>query len=161
MKNNIKIGITCFILGAIIFGGVGVLASQIFARDITYNNTNVESALNDLYSKVDNYDNKVYTQEGLIIYDNRVTILEGGYYVDNNNTTWVNLKLKTNIECPANDACLLIYNFPNMNHSFFVTDINRQYVFNEKLSSYPNDFCYANSATSLPKNTIFSVQFKY
>ena len=51
MKKYIKVSIISFILGAIIFGSVGVLASQIFARDIKYNDTNVESALNDLYSK--------------------------------------------------------------------------------------------------------------
>ena len=47
-----------FILGAILFTGVGVLASQLFARDIIYGNTNVESALNDLYTKA----NKTPTQ---------------------------------------------------------------------------------------------------
>ena len=51
MKKFLKSRLLAFILGAIIFGSVGVLASQIFARDISYGNTNVESALNDLYSK--------------------------------------------------------------------------------------------------------------
>ena len=40
-----------FILGALIFGSVGVLASTILARDISYKNTNVEDALDDLYAK--------------------------------------------------------------------------------------------------------------
>lgn len=38
-----------FILGAVIFGSIGVVAATIQAKDITYKNTNVESALNDLY----------------------------------------------------------------------------------------------------------------
>ena len=53
MKKYIKVSIISFILGAIIFGSVGVLASQIIARDISYKSTNVESALNDLYTKAD------------------------------------------------------------------------------------------------------------
>ena len=41
------------LIGAPLFIGVGVLATTIFARDISYGNTNVESALNDLYDKAD------------------------------------------------------------------------------------------------------------
>ena len=54
MKKVLKSRIFIFTLTAIIFSGFGVLASQIFARDVSYGNTNVESALDDLYSKAGN-----------------------------------------------------------------------------------------------------------
>jgi len=51
MNKVIKSRIFFFIIGALIFGSVGVLASTILARDIAYKNTNVEDALDDLYAK--------------------------------------------------------------------------------------------------------------
>ena len=60
MKKNIKFIIIGIIIGGLLFTGVGVLASQIFARDVSYGNTNVESALDDLYSKANN--NSVFSE---------------------------------------------------------------------------------------------------
>ena len=59
MKKIIKNPIFMFILGAIIFGSIGVAASQIFAKDIyfepkegwTLEENTVEAAIDDLYSK--------------------------------------------------------------------------------------------------------------
>ena len=51
MKKAIKNPILTFILGLIIASGITVLASTILARDISYKNTNVEDALDDLYAK--------------------------------------------------------------------------------------------------------------
>ena len=51
MKKIIKNPIFTFILGAIIFGSIGVLASNILAQDVTYGNTNVKLALDVLYTK--------------------------------------------------------------------------------------------------------------
>ena len=39
-----------FILGAVIFGSIGVLASNIMASSVTYNNTTVDRALDTLYT---------------------------------------------------------------------------------------------------------------
>ena len=58
MKKNIKIGIICFILGAIIFSGIsGVTAYTIMANSIEFqsrnnnwNVNNVGDALNSLYT---------------------------------------------------------------------------------------------------------------
>ena len=50
MKKVLKNPIFMFILGSIIFGGIGVFASEIFAADIKYKNTNVKSAIDDLYA---------------------------------------------------------------------------------------------------------------
>ena len=52
MKKVFKNPIFMFILGAVVFGSIGVFASQIAASNITYNNTTVDLALNDLYSRV-------------------------------------------------------------------------------------------------------------
>ena len=105
MKNIFKNPIFMLDLGLIVAGSIGVYATiKIQADEIGYKDGTVEDALNDLYGKtqkscsqdeIDDYDNKTYTQEGLTVYDNRVTILNGGYYVDTNNVTWVNITLKT------------------------------------------------------------------
>ena len=51
MKRVIKNNIFGFIVGAVIFGCLGVIAANaINARDIVYRNTNVESAIDDLYT---------------------------------------------------------------------------------------------------------------
>lgn len=64
MKKTIKIAIGAFVLGAIIFGSIGVVASTVFAGSITYQPknsawkvSNVEDAIDDLYLKKvgDNY----------------------------------------------------------------------------------------------------------
>ena len=58
MKQFIKNNMIGFILGAIIFGGIGVYATQILAKDIKFTPTveswkvdNIEDAINDLYTK--------------------------------------------------------------------------------------------------------------
>ena len=49
---KVIVPIVSFVLGAIIFGSIGVYAaSQLLAKDIVYKDTNVEAALNDLYIK--------------------------------------------------------------------------------------------------------------
>ncbi len=62
IKNNIF----GFILGAIIFGCLGVVAATaINARDIAYKDSNVEEALDDLYDKANNSND--YTSGILIL----------------------------------------------------------------------------------------------
>ena len=50
--NFIKRNIIGFIVGAIVFGSIGVYAVTVASSDVTYNNTNVQAAINDLYSRV-------------------------------------------------------------------------------------------------------------
>lgn len=51
MKNFIRNNIFGFILGALIFGSIGVYAASLYSSsDVTYKNTTVEAALNELYS---------------------------------------------------------------------------------------------------------------
>ena len=56
MKKFIKNNLLSFILGAIIFGGIGVYATEglLASRKVTYNDTRVDSALNELYQKARN-----------------------------------------------------------------------------------------------------------
>ena len=60
IKNNIKV-IVAFILGAVIFGSVGVYATYSFASsEVTYtenNQTTVKSALDDLYTRANTWIN--------------------------------------------------------------------------------------------------------
>ena len=50
IRNNMKV-IIAFVIGLII-SGASTYALTVASKDVTYNNTNVESAINDLYSKV-------------------------------------------------------------------------------------------------------------
>ena len=180
MKKIIKNNLFGFILGVIIFGSIGVAASQLFANDIGYTPkdstwkksngediTNVKDAIDELYTKAndkDNYDDKTYTQEGLSIFSNRVSILNGGYYIDNENTTWVNLSLKLNQELSGNDRWGLIKGLPNLNKRFVLTNNSNQYAFLIKDYGGGNlgEICYFDySDTSLPKDTVITLQFKY
>lgn len=55
MKKLFKNPIFTFILGAVLFGTIGVYASSILnAEDVVYNDTNVKTALDELYTKVNN-----------------------------------------------------------------------------------------------------------
>ncbi len=51
MKKLIKNPIFMFILGAIIFSSITVIATNIVASDVTYSDTTVDAALDNLYSK--------------------------------------------------------------------------------------------------------------
>ena len=52
MKKILKNPVFMFVLGSIVFGTIGVVAtSTITANQITYGNSTVESAINDLYTK--------------------------------------------------------------------------------------------------------------
>ena len=52
MKKIGKSHLFAFVLGLVVAGSIGVVASGILAQDITYGNTNVKAALDTLYSKV-------------------------------------------------------------------------------------------------------------
>ena len=182
MKKIIKSRVFAFVLGAIIFGSIGIVSAySIFANDIEYTPkdttwkksngediTNVKDAIDELYSKADladNYDNKTYIQDGISVYDDRVTILSGGYYVDSDNVTWVNLNLKFNKSLSSDDSWLLIYGLPNINKEIVMTDINNKYAF--KLNSKKTEHQKSNisfmdySQTSILKDEEITLQFKY
>ena len=113
MKKVIKNPLLTFIFGAIIFGSIGVLASNILASQVTYNNTTVDLALNDLYERLDDNPNvtvlasltdnfvqpsqkqfnTTITEDGILIVD--MGAVDGNdkltnnweYYVKKNNTS--------------------------------------------------------------------------
>ena len=59
MRKILNSKIFYFMLGAIIFGSIGVYASALISSsDVTYNNVTAKEALDDLYDKV----NTMYTQ---------------------------------------------------------------------------------------------------
>ncbi len=168
MKKVLKSRILIAIITAIIcIGGSVCAAIKIQSSEIGYKDGTVEEALNDLYSKSQNscsdgedYDNKPYTQEGLTIYNNRITILDGGYYIDENNTTWVNMTFKLNVSLSNNDIWLLIYNFPGMDNSFAITDTSNQYVFRSNSGSYAKSLYYTDRV-GINKDTVMTLKFKY
>lgn len=154
-----------------IFIGLSVSVISVYAAnkysssDITYKNTTVENALNDLYKVNDNYSNKPYTQEGLTIYKDRVTILNGGYYTDKNKVTWVNITFKTKVELPGNDIWLLFTGLPKINNKFVVSDENREYAFyigsSNDFDNAINFFSYNTIKEVIPIGKTITLKFKY
>lgn len=163
--------IIAFIIGIILASSIAVYAYSYAAKDIGYTKPgttttiSVETALNELYNKTsDEYANKIYIQTGLSIYDDRVTILSGGYYVDDNNVTYVDLKLKTKINLTTNTSWLLIYGLPTSNSSKCITDTEKNLMF--RVGDYENktgriDLCLDYYSTEIPKDTEFTIQYKY
>lgn len=154
-----------------IFIGLSVSVISVYAvnkyssSDITYKNTTVENALNDLYKVNDNYSNKPYTQDGLTIYKDRVTILNGGYYTDKNKVTWVNITFKTKVELTGNDIWLLFTGLPKINNKFVVNDENREYAFyigsSNSFDNAINFFSYNTVKEIIPIGKTITLKFKY
>lgn len=168
MKKILTNRIFLIVLTAIICISGSVYATiRIQSSEIGYKDGTVEEALDDLYEKADdNYDDKTYTQEGLFVYDNRVTILDGGYYVDSNNTTWVNITLKTLKSLSNEGAWLLVCGFPNINRNFYVTDSNQTHSFRigqNDGKNYSNCITYKGDAliTDITTGKEFILKFKY
>lgn len=168
MKKMLKSRIFIIIICAITFSAIGVIAGeQLLSDDIKYKTITVEKALDDLYDAIDNnYYNKEYIQDNLTIYDNRVTILNGGYYVDSNNVTWVNITLKTLKSLSNEGAWLLICGFPNINENFYVTDYNKKHAFRVGQNdgkNYSNCITYRGDAliTDISTGKEFTLKFKY
>ena len=160
--------IISFIIGVILASSITVYATGYLASQVTYKDgKTVEQALNDLYSKTenkDNFENKTYTQEGLSIFSNRITITNGGYYVDSENKTWVNITFKTNVELSGNDRWGLIKGLPNLNKHIVLTDNDNENAFLVKDFGGGNlgEICYFGySETSLPKDATITLKFKY
>lgn len=154
-----------------IFIGLSVSVISVYAvnkyssSDITYKNTTVENALNDLYKVNDNYSNKPYTQDGLTIYKDRVTILNGGYYTDKNKVTWVNITFKTKVELTGNNIWLLFTGLPKINNKFVVNDENREYAFyigsSNRTDNAINFFSYNTVKEIIPIGKTITLKFKY
>lgn len=63
MKKNIMNNIICFILGAVIFGSVGVYAATTLSADmVTYNGTTVDETLDELISKASSATSLSFTE---------------------------------------------------------------------------------------------------
>lgn len=112
---------------------------------------------------VDNYDDKPYTQEGLSIYEDLVQIVSGGYYVDINGTTWVNITLKAKKNMVGNRSWWQIYGLPNIHSEFVVTDIARRKTFFIKnADGYGGVLAYADKTShNISTNDEYTIQFKY
>ena len=167
MKKNIKMILTIVITAIICISGTVYATTKYLASDVTYKNTTVENALNDLYFyKVnDNYSNKPYTQDGLTIYKDRVTILNGGYYTDKNKVTWVNITFKTKVELTGNAIWLLFTGLPKINNKFVVNDENREYAFyigsSNSFDNAINFFSYNTVKEIIPIGKTITLKFKY
>ena len=105
MKKILRSRIFAFILGAIIFGSIGVMASQFNAKQIMYNpsdNTwkksngedinNVKEAIDELYTKRNAYNEKPYVTGCITGYNRQMysnigfTTNENYFTVDNSNS---------------------------------------------------------------------------
>lgn len=160
------------LIGGVLFTGIGVYATtKYLAKDISFtpSNTNwkvsnIEEALNQLYEKqVDDYENKVYTTSGLEIYNNRITILDGGYYIDENKTTYINITFKINASLAKNNIWCLIKGFPEMADKIIVTDTTNKYAFYignaNTVNNSLNYFDY--DGNGIEANTIITIKAKY
>ena len=91
IKKNYKL-IIGIIIGAILISGISVYATgQYLASQVTYNNTNVANALNDLYNKIKDINEtdsistdilsgkKAYTKNGLITGTKSIDCISGTY----------------------------------------------------------------------------------
>lgn len=109
----------------------------------------------------DEFANRPYTTEGLSVYSNRVTIIDGGYYTDRSGTTYVNITFKVNMNLEKNDIWLLIYGLPNINERFAVSDTNRKYAFWVGKTNSNDILFFDQGGEMLPANTIVNLKFKY
>lgn len=173
IKNKLKI-ILIIIISIVVVSSISVYATYNYlASEIKYEKedgteVSVETALNDLYSKlnnIDNYDNKTYTQEGLSVYDNRATIVNGGYYIDENGITWVNISFKFS-KSFSQGTWLQIYGFPNVNDKdFIVTDTTGRMPFRiNNVGNHQGKITYIGQESGMyvnPVNTVVTLQFKY
>ena len=180
MKKLIKNPIFMFILGIILSSSI-VFAYSLIApdvgftpRDDTWDVDNTKDALDDLYriittGTIDNYDNKTYIQDGLQVYDSRVTILSGGYYIDAHKVVWVNLTFNFN-RTFNQGTWLQIYGFPEMNSTDFITSDTTGKMAFRVLKKIPGDnirynrILYVGQEDSIylnPTNTPVTIQFKY
>ena len=158
--------IFAFILGVVLTSTV-VYAAVFMATDISYDNTNstlnannVQDAIDELFeiADKDNYDKYTYTTEGLSAYYNRVTIENGGYYVDPDNTVYVNISLKMLDNYHGNDTWGLLSGFPNGDRRYYVSDVNysRSFHIAGGLLTFQD-----RTSTALNKNEVVSFKFKY
>lgn len=147
-----------------------------FAKDITYKKGNteisVQDALNDLYSKSSNneFTNKTYTQEGLSVFNDRIIINNGGYYIDSEGTTWVNLTFTTKTKIGGTDyggTWTILRGLPRIDsnekkaihdttekYAFFMGSVNND-IYTDSLRIFSEEYGY------IPANTTVTVQFKY
>ncbi len=102
LKKNYKL-IIGIVIGAILISGISVYATgQYLASQVTYNNTNVASALDELYTKLSKYKNLNQTTtstasdivSGKTAYDNLGNLITGTAVIGNG--------LKDTISIPSN-----------------------------------------------------------
>ena len=135
LKKNIK-WIVLIVLGIVISCGISVYAtSQYLASQVTYNNTNVASALDDLYNKVPNGEE---------------TITANGHYD-------ISKKASVNVNVTVAGTKTLLWTNPNS----LTTDLNstESITLNDKLSNYSHILIQWIPSTS-NTNVIYEDIFK-
>ena len=176
LKKNTKViigTIVGILIGVLITGGIVYAVTS--ANQVTYTtdkNTqinNVSDALNDLYSKInntDNYNDKTYINTGLTVFNNRVTITNGGYYIDESGTTWVNITFRFN-QVFNEGTWIQIYGLPNLNNKdFIISDTSEKMPFRVYYGEAPMQgrITYIGQETAMynnPTNTDITLKFKY
>ena len=136
MKKIFKSRIFTFILGAILFGGIGVVSAYtIFANDIGYTPKdtiwkvdNVKDAIDDLYSKADNS-----TQEIIFCAHTWGNNVKGGSNIAFANYNYRKFKIKSfNYLANSNAE----FYFTDSNYNTIPAEINKEYSLNESNISY-------------------------
>ena len=133
MKKVLKSRIFSFILGGLVFGSISAYATtQIFASQVTYENTTVDQALNELYAK----SNKEYTSSD-VTYSTKqgnaetekttsIQLNKGRYIIfassafgwpSTSSTSKDLIATSHNISCTKNCSKSLIYGWYNEPHS--------------------------------------------
>ena len=169
LKKNIKWIILVIILMIIVSGVSAYATSTYLASQVTYKDgKSVADALNYLYEKINNeqgdeFANKQYIQTGLNIYNNRITITDGGYYTDSTGITYVNMTFKVNTTLYKNDIWVLLDGLPSVNGKFIVTDIDKQRAFYIGTANGKDNAInfFDKDGSDLTANSFITLKFKY
>ena len=150
IKKNIKL-IIGIILGLII-SGISVYAVTVSSSDVTYNNTNVQSAINDLYNKVANGSLNGIVIPFFVNYESYSQYPTFGTA----KTIWTN---NTGVDKKLyfQSICFLSGNASNPEGYFRLTDGTILYTFNFDSS---NAYGYSIISFTVPAGKTLEVQFK-
>lgn len=143
MKKILKSRIFLVIVTALVFTGIGAFADNIFANQVTYNDTTLDLALNSLYTMA----NGVYTSSNITSnssYGNAqatrsttITLSKGKYIIATSNalswpatasTSSSSELTSSNLSCTNNCTISRIYGWANEPHSTVATNDKYQTV---------------------------------
>lgn len=171
VKNKIKV-IALILIGVIIGSTITVYATGLVAKDITYVRDNeeitVERALNELYARqtatgYEEYEGKPYITTGLTMYKDRIEILNGGYYTDEEGVNWVNITFKAKTTMSGDGQWTVITGIPSISEKFAVLDTSKKYAFFIGNSNGLTDTIsfYVWGGYGIANNQTITLKFKY